>query len=108
MNTSDHSSRVAAALAENASRKRETNGMASSSVRSKVPRGNLPNTRNTPDTSGGMLVPPQISGRLALSSDVVTDNFLLIDLFVPLLLTLLKLSFVYLFKSYLNDWWILN
>ncbi|MED6189767.1 hypothetical protein PIB30_099155, partial [Stylosanthes scabra] len=63
MNSSDHSSRVAAALAENASRKRDSNGMASSAVRSKVPRGNLVHTRSVPDTSSGMLIPPQISGR---------------------------------------------
>ncbi|KAK7243636.1 hypothetical protein RIF29_38442 [Crotalaria pallida] len=70
MNASDHSSRVAAALAENASRKRDSNGMASSSVRGKVPRGNLPHSRSVPDTSGGMLVPPQISGR----KNVVTED----------------------------------
>ena len=70
MNASDHSSRVAAALAENASRKRDSNGMASSAVRSKVPRGNMVHTRNVPDTSSGMLVPPQISGR----KNVVTED----------------------------------
>ncbi|RDX92588.1 hypothetical protein CR513_25243, partial [Mucuna pruriens] len=63
MSSSDHFSRVAAAQAENASRKRDSNGMASSAVRSKVPRGNLPHSRNVPETSGAMLVPPQISGR---------------------------------------------
>lgn len=66
MNTSDHSSRVAAALAENVSRKRDSNGLASSALRSKVPRGNLPPSRNVPDTSGGMLLPPQIKGRLVV------------------------------------------
>lgn len=70
INASDHSSRVAAALAENASRKRDSNEKASSAVRSKVPRGNLPHSRNFPDTSGGMLVPPQISGR----KNVVTED----------------------------------
>ncbi|XP_061352482.1 uncharacterized protein LOC133297374 [Gastrolobium bilobum] len=67
---SDHSSRVAAAVAENASRKRDSNGMASSAVRSKVPRGNLPRSRNVPETAGVMLVPPQISGR----KNVVTED----------------------------------
>jgi len=46
MSASDHFSRVAAAQAENASRKRDSNGMASSTVRSKVPKGNLPHSRN--------------------------------------------------------------
>lgn len=66
MNASDHSSRVAAAQAENASRKRDSNGLASSTLRSKVPRGNLPSSRNIPDTSDGMLVPPQLRGRLVV------------------------------------------
>lgn len=66
MSASDHFSRVAAAQAENASRKRDSNGMASSTVRSKLPRGNLPHSRNVPETSGGMLLPPQISGRFVL------------------------------------------
>ncbi|KAK7323463.1 hypothetical protein VNO77_26937 [Canavalia gladiata] len=70
MSPHDHSSRVAAALAENASRKRDSNGMASSTVRSKVPRGNLPHSRNVPETASGMLVPPQISGR----KNVVTED----------------------------------
>ncbi|KAF1869563.1 hypothetical protein Lal_00017138 [Lupinus albus] len=69
MNASDHSSRVAAALAENALRKRDSTGMASSSVRSKVPRGNRPHSRNVPDTSGGLLVPPQISGRKNIATE---------------------------------------
>lgn len=67
MNASDHSSRVAAALAENASRKRDSNGKTSSAVRSKVPRGNPPHSKNIPETAGGLLVPPQLSGRLVLS-----------------------------------------
>lgn len=66
MSASDHFSRVAVAQAENASRKRDSNGMASSSTRSKVPRGNLPHSRNVPETGGGMLVPPQISGRFVV------------------------------------------
>ncbi|KAK2386219.1 hypothetical protein QL285_060138 [Trifolium repens] len=70
MNASDHSSRVAAALAENASRKRDSNGKASSAIRSKVPRGNPPHSKNIPETAGGMLVPPQLSGR----KNVVTED----------------------------------
>lgn len=67
MSASDHSSRVAAALAENALRKRDSNGMASSAVRGKIPRGNLPHSRNVPETASGLLVPPQISGRLVVT-----------------------------------------
>jgi len=63
MNASDHSSRVAAAQAENASRKRDSNRNVSSSSRSKVPRAN---SRNIPETAAGMLVPPQLSGRLVV------------------------------------------
>lgn len=66
MNASDHSSRVAAAQAENASRKRDSNGKASSSNRRKVPRANPPRSRNIPETAAGMLVPPQLSGRLVV------------------------------------------
>ncbi|PRQ54924.1 hypothetical protein RchiOBHm_Chr1g0318991 [Rosa chinensis] len=56
--------------AESASRKRESNSFASPIPRSKVPRGNLPHSRNVPDTLGGMLVPPQLSGR----SNIVTED----------------------------------
>lgn len=66
VSASDHSSRVAAALAENASRKRDSNGMASSTVRNKAPRGNLPHSKSVPETTSGLLVPPQISGRLVV------------------------------------------
>lgn len=59
----DHSSRVAAAMAENASRKRESNVSASTYPRSKVPRGSLPHSRNIPEIAGGLLRPPQLSGR---------------------------------------------
>ncbi|KAG2671732.1 hypothetical protein I3760_13G009100 [Carya illinoinensis] len=67
MSSSDHSSRVTAAMAENASRKRDSNDstLASSLPRSKVPRGTLRHSRNVPDTVGGVLVPPQLSGRSA-------------------------------------------
>ncbi|XP_059459832.1 uncharacterized protein LOC132189224 [Corylus avellana] len=71
LNNSDHSSRVAAAMAENASRKRDSNGSASALLpRRKVPRGTLPHSRNVPDTVRGVLVPPQLSGR----SNVVTED----------------------------------
>ncbi|XP_038874519.1 uncharacterized protein LOC120067146 [Benincasa hispida] len=67
---SDHSSRVAAAMAANASRKRETNVLGSSLPRSKVPRSSLPHSKNVPDTSGSLLVPPQLTGR----SNIVTED----------------------------------
>ncbi|XP_042514173.1 transcriptional regulator Myc-A-like isoform X2 [Macadamia integrifolia] len=70
MSSTDHYSRVAAAMAESASRKREINGLASSYLRSKLPRGNLPHSKNVPDTVGGLLIPPQLSGR----SNVVTED----------------------------------
>ncbi|XP_052170417.1 uncharacterized protein LOC127786795 [Diospyros lotus] len=66
----DHSSRVAAAIAECASRKREGIALASALPRSKVPRGKLPHSRNVPDTVGDLLVPPQLSGR----SNIVTED----------------------------------
>lgn len=59
----DHSSRVAATMAESASRKREANGLGSSLPRSKIPKGTLPHSRNVPDTFGGQLVPPQLKGK---------------------------------------------
>ncbi|GKU92236.1 hypothetical protein SLEP1_g5993 [Rubroshorea leprosula] len=68
---SDHASRVAAALAESASRKRDSNGLQSNLLpRPKLPRGALPHSKGIPDTVGGMLVPPQLSGR----SNVVTED----------------------------------
>ncbi|KAL2898423.1 ATF/CREB activator 1 [Bienertia sinuspersici] len=60
---SDHSSRVAAAMVENASRKREANGSSSLNTRSKIPRGGLTHSKNIPDTSSGLLTPPQLRGR---------------------------------------------
>ncbi|PON74348.1 hypothetical protein PanWU01x14_051800 [Parasponia andersonii] len=68
----DHSSRVAAAMAQSASssRKRESIGVASLLPRSKVPRGTLPHSKNVPDTVRGLLVPPQLSGR----SNIVTED----------------------------------
>ncbi|KAF8022246.1 hypothetical protein BT93_G2400 [Corymbia citriodora subsp. variegata] len=66
----DHASRVAAARAESALRKRESHALSSSVPRSKVPRGTLPHLKSVPDTVGGLLVPPQLSGR----SNVVTED----------------------------------
>ncbi|RWW19525.1 hypothetical protein BHE74_00047689 [Ensete ventricosum] len=59
----DHSSRVAAAIAERASRKRESNGSTLPRSSSKHPRGQSTHPRNVPNTMGGLLVPPQLSGR---------------------------------------------
>ncbi|XP_057498308.1 uncharacterized protein LOC130782865 isoform X2 [Actinidia eriantha] len=66
----DHSSRVAVAMAEHESRKREPNGLTYALPLSKIPRGNLPRSRNIPDTVDGLLVPPQLKGR----SNVVTED----------------------------------
>lgn len=61
----DHASVVAAAMAESALRKRDLNGNASSLPRRpKLPRGNLPHSKNIPETLGNVLVPPQLKGRL--------------------------------------------
>ncbi|XP_042479976.1 uncharacterized protein LOC122060932 [Macadamia integrifolia] len=70
MNGNDHYSRVVAAMAESASRKREVNGSASSYPRNKLPRGNSSHPRNVPDTAGSLLLPPQLRGR----SNVVTED----------------------------------
>ncbi|KAJ4911988.1 Uncharacterized protein Rs2_06609 [Raphanus sativus] len=62
----DHASVVAAAM-----RKRDLNGNSSSLPRRpKVPRGALPHSKNTPDTMGNLLVPPQLKGR----SNVATED----------------------------------
>ncbi|XP_021887440.1 uncharacterized protein LOC110806809 isoform X1 [Carica papaya] len=66
----DHASRVAAAMAESASRKRNSNGLASSLSRNKIPRGTLLHSKNVPDTASGMLLPPQLRGR----SNIVTED----------------------------------
>ncbi|XP_010419926.1 PREDICTED: uncharacterized protein LOC104705598 [Camelina sativa] len=67
----DHASVVAAAMAESALRKRDLNGNASSLPRRpKVPRGNLPHSKNIPETMGNVLVPPQLKGR----SNVATED----------------------------------
>ncbi|XP_062115599.1 uncharacterized protein LOC133829812 isoform X2 [Humulus lupulus] len=69
---SDHSSRVAAAMAQSASssRKRNPVGLDSSLPRGKVPKGTLTHSKSVPDTGGGILVPPQLRGR----SNVVTED----------------------------------
>lgn len=60
----DHTSRVASAMAQNASRKRDAKESTTTShPRGKIPRGNLPRSKNGPQTSGGLLCPPQLSGR---------------------------------------------
>ncbi|XAR54416.1 hypothetical protein NMG60_11029532 [Bertholletia excelsa] len=66
----DHSSRVAAIMAERASRKRQANELSSALPRSKSPKGNLRHSRSVPDTAGGLLVPPQLRGR----SNIVTED----------------------------------
>ncbi|CAI0423101.1 unnamed protein product [Linum tenue] len=56
---------------DNLSLKRDSAGQPNSSRRSKLPKGNsLLHTKNTPDTSSGVLVPPQLRGR----SNVVTED----------------------------------
>ncbi|XP_030532207.1 uncharacterized protein LOC115742210 [Rhodamnia argentea] len=70
LSSGDHASRVAAARAESALRKRESHSLSSSVPRSKMPRGTLPHMKNVPDTVDGLLVPPQLSGR----SNVVTED----------------------------------
>ncbi|KAG4109866.1 hypothetical protein ERO13_D13G013700v2 [Gossypium hirsutum] len=74
----DHASVVAAAMADNLSRKRDSKGMmgsgSSSSTpplpRAKLPRATLRHSKSVPDTGGGSLVPPQLRGR----SNVVTED----------------------------------
>ncbi|KAG8391170.1 hypothetical protein BUALT_Bualt01G0159900 [Buddleja alternifolia] len=70
LNALDHSSRVAAAMAESAARKRELNGSPATYPRSKVPRGTLPHSKRVPDTVDGRLLPPQLTGR----SNIVTED----------------------------------
>lgn len=65
----DHASVVAAAMAESALRKRDLNGNTSSLPRRpKLPRGNLPHSKNITETLGNVLVPPQLKGRLVSPS----------------------------------------
>ncbi|XP_047981208.1 uncharacterized protein LOC125222565 isoform X2 [Salvia hispanica] len=54
LNAPDHSSRVAAAMAESAARKRDLNVSAGSYPRNKVPKRMLPNTKSVPETVGAM------------------------------------------------------
>ncbi|XP_020107756.1 uncharacterized protein LOC109723705 [Ananas comosus] len=65
-----HSSRVASAMSDSASKKRESNGSAFQHPPSKQPRGQLRHLRNVPDTMGNALIPPQLRGR----SNVVTED----------------------------------
>lgn len=74
--TIDHSSIVATAVAQSASRKRDSIGSLPSSLpRSKVPKGTLPHSKNVPDTGGGLLVPPQLSGRSNTVTEDITKLF---------------------------------
>ncbi|KAH0726045.1 hypothetical protein KY284_001910 [Solanum tuberosum] len=59
----DHSSLVAAAMAENATRKRDIKVSAFTYPRSKIPKGTLPHMKNVPETGSGLLLPPQLTGR---------------------------------------------
>ncbi|KAI7751260.1 hypothetical protein M8C21_003753, partial [Ambrosia artemisiifolia] len=68
--TYDHTSVVAAAMAQNASRKRDLKESTASNPQGKIPRGNLPRPKNVQKTAGGLLCPPQLSGR----SNVVTED----------------------------------
>lgn len=95
-NSTDHSSRVAAAMAESESRKRDLNGSSSSThMRNKVPRGNLPHSKRVPDTAGGHLRPPQLTGRWVSlpSRDLVCSSFLVISFFVSFLLPVYPFCF---------------
>ncbi|WCJ40051.1 hypothetical protein M5689_020986 [Euphorbia peplus] len=56
--------------ASTASRKRVSNELPSLLPRNKLPKGSLRNRKNVPDTSGGLLVPPQLTGR----SNIVTED----------------------------------
>ncbi|KAL3622568.1 hypothetical protein CASFOL_033979 [Castilleja foliolosa] len=71
-NILDHSSRVAAAMAESAVRKRDLVGPKASYPRSKIPKGTMPHSKNIPDTAGSHLLPPQLAGRFR--SNVVTED----------------------------------
>ncbi|KAK4794695.1 hypothetical protein SAY86_012689 [Trapa natans] len=66
----DHASRVAAAMAESYSRKRDSNVMSSSTSAGKLRKGTSSHVKKVPETGHGLLVPPQISGR----SNVVTED----------------------------------
>ncbi|KAK9192233.1 hypothetical protein WN943_020849 [Citrus x changshan-huyou] len=76
----DHASRVAAAMAENATRKRDSNDVSSTLRRNKLPRGSLPNSKNVLDTAGGLLVPPQLNGSILVllydEKDFVADGLI--------------------------------
>ncbi|KAG8363659.1 hypothetical protein BUALT_Bualt19G0045500 [Buddleja alternifolia] len=70
LNVLDHSSRVAAAMAESAARKRDLNGSPASGPRSKVPKMSIKHSKSVPDAVGGCLLPPQLAGR----SNIVTED----------------------------------
>ncbi|KAK8959921.1 hypothetical protein KSP40_PGU011190 [Platanthera guangdongensis] len=59
----DNYSRIASSMAESVSRKREPSESSFIQPRNnKHPRGNLPHSRNIPDTVRGSLIPPQLKG----------------------------------------------
>lgn len=66
---SDHSSRVAAAMAESASRKRAANGFVSQHPEVKHHKSS-PGSKIMSDVKASMLIPPQLRGR----SNVVTED----------------------------------
>lgn len=67
LHPTDHTSRVAAAMAEGAARKRDLQGSPATYPRSKVRKGTLPHPKNIPETVGGRLLPPQLAGRFVLT-----------------------------------------
>ncbi|CAN8256466.1 unnamed protein product [Cochlearia groenlandica] len=75
----DHASVVAAAMAESALRKRDFDLKSSSSSslprRSKLPRGNLPHSKNIPETLRNTLVPPQLKGRSNVATEDISRLF---------------------------------
>ncbi|MQL76702.1 hypothetical protein Taro_009082 [Colocasia esculenta] len=68
--SSDHSSRVAAAMAENASRKRTSNGLVPQNSQNKHHKGSSPVSKTMSDVKSSLLIPPQLQGR----SNVVTED----------------------------------
>ncbi|KFK25579.1 hypothetical protein AALP_AA8G133200 [Arabis alpina] len=72
----DHASLVAAARAESVLRKRDLNGNSTSLPRRpKLPRGNLPHSKNVPETMGNVLVPPQLKGRSNVATEDISRLF---------------------------------
>ncbi|KAK4372066.1 hypothetical protein RND71_007450 [Anisodus tanguticus] len=72
----DHSFRVAATMAENASWKRDVSVSVFTYPRRKIPKGTLPHMKNVPETGGGLLLPPQLTGRSNVVTEDITKLFL--------------------------------